>query len=117
MKNVHGIDKCKLFNKKKCAYIHPVDMVLKVINGVRDQLHVALLEVRLVNGDAPQLGGAHRRKVAGVREEHAPTVDSTRRLSYVRLNYFKPIEIYRTCILSVYDDAINSLWCDLNVFD
>lgn len=47
-------------------------MVLKVIHGVRDQLYIAALKVRLMDGEAPQFGRANGRKVAGMREEHAP---------------------------------------------
>lgn len=47
-------------------------MVLKVVDRVRDQLNVALLEVRLMDRQATQLGGAHRSEVARVRKEHTP---------------------------------------------
>lgn len=63
-------------------------MFLKVIDGMSDQLHVALFKVRLVNSNAPQFGGAHRREVARVREEHTPPADTTEQHFIVHIPYF-----------------------------
>lgn len=55
------------------TYIDPINMILKVVNRVRNQLNVALLEVRLVHCNATQLCGANRREVARMRKEHTPS--------------------------------------------
>jgi len=51
------------FNRIKDAYIDPVHMVLKFVNGMSQQFGFALFEVRLMYRDAAQFGGAHGGKV------------------------------------------------------
>lgn len=71
---VHLKHKYETFFNGGTTYVNPIDVALQLIDGVSDQFHIALDEMRLVNGQTAQLGGAHGRKVAGMREEHAPTV-------------------------------------------
>lgn len=58
------------------TYIDPVDMVLKVVYWVRNQFDIAFYKMRLMNGNATQFGRANRRKVARMREKHAPPTNT-----------------------------------------
>lgn len=56
------------------TYIDPINMVLKVVNRMGNQLNVALLEVRLMDGNASQLSGADGSEITRMREENAPSM-------------------------------------------
>src|SRR3546814_14693784 len=52
----------------------PALVVLDAVDRQADDLDVALVPLRLQGGYAPELGGADRRVVLGVREEDGPAV-------------------------------------------
>src|SRR3546814_6893469 len=52
----------------------PALVVLDRIHAEADELHVALVELRLEPGDVAELGGADRREVLGMREQHGPAI-------------------------------------------
>lgn len=52
--------------------VHPVHVLLDLVHRVGEQLAVALLELRIVDGDAAQLGRADGREVGRMREQDTP---------------------------------------------
>lgn len=55
------------------TYIHPIDMALQVVDRMRQQFDIALLEMRLMHCDTAELCGAHRREVTWMRKNHHPS--------------------------------------------
>ena len=51
---------------------HPGDVRIHAVDGVADQLHVALLEFRVIARELDEFGGADGREVRRVREQQHP---------------------------------------------
>jgi hypothetical protein len=49
-------------------------MLVDGVDRQSDDFHVAPVELRLDLGHVAELGGAHRREILGVREQHSPGV-------------------------------------------
>ena len=54
--------------------IKPPEVAFDRVDRETNDLHVALVELGLDLGHVAQFGGAHRREVLGVAEQHAPAV-------------------------------------------
>lgn len=61
-------DKCNTI-----TYVHPINMAFEVINGMCQQLNVALDEMLFVYSDSAQLGGTNGREITRMREHNTPS--------------------------------------------
>lgn len=75
------------------TYIHPIDVRLEVINGMRQKFDITLTEMLFVHSNSTQFGGTHWSKVTGMRKKHNPPA-----------NYTKKNGIYECIALNWIDD-------------